>query len=269
MERIFDFRRFGRYLAYDLRNAKNNMGFTLLVYGVAPIFLFVIYEICSLIFSGYISPVGFTFRTVWLFALVLLCSIMAPSRLYGHVTDKRYGTEFLMIPASTFEKFLSLVIISAVVMPLCLAVLLLVSDSLLGLLFPNYYGSPLLSMETPSFFGIRNNTDMVYVNFILGFVVSWMVNMLVFTLGAIFFKKSKVAKTLLSYFAVSMVCGVLFSALIIRLSQSVPELFPSDLRFTDVQGLIDALNLFANIWYFFIVLVLLGLIFWRLKTLKH
>ena len=199
---------------------------------------------------------------------MLLCSIMAPSRLYGHVTDKRYGTEFLMLPASTFEKFLSLVIISAVVMPLCLAVLLLVSDSLLGLLFPNYYGSPLLSMETPSFFGI-SNTDMVYVNYIFGFVVSWMVNMLVFTLGAIFFKKSKVAKTLLSYFAVSMVCGVLFSAVIIRLSQSVPELFPPDLRFTDVQGLIDALNLFANIWYFFIVLVLLGLIFWRLKTLKH
>ena len=100
MERIFDFRRFGRYLAYDLRNAKNNMGFTLLVYGVAPIFLFIIYEICSLIFSGYISPVGFAFRTVWLFALVLLCSIMAPSRLYGHVTDKRYGTEFLMLPVS-------------------------------------------------------------------------------------------------------------------------------------------------------------------------
>lgn len=268
MNRIFDFGRFGRYLAYDLRNARNNMGFTLLVYGVALIFLFVFYEICSLVFSGSFSPVSFGFRTVWLLALVVLCSIMAPSRLYGRVTDKRFGTEFLLLPASTFEKFLSMVIISAIVLPVCLTVLLLFSDTLLGLLFPNYYGSPLLTMENASFFGY-NPSDTVYVNFPLGLIVCWLINMLVFTLGAIFFRKSKVAKTILSYFVVSMVIGVAFSAVIIRLAENGPEQVSSSLIFGDLQSAMNALNIFANLWYFLISVVLLGLIYWRLRTLKH
>ena len=60
MDRTFDIRRFGRYLAWDLRNARNNAGFSLLVYGVTPIFIFAFFQLCSLIFDGGVSTFGLT-----------------------------------------------------------------------------------------------------------------------------------------------------------------------------------------------------------------
>ncbi len=73
MDRTFDIRRFGRYLVYDLRNAWNNAGFTLLVYGLAPIFFFFFYEICCLVFSGYFGDFGLGWRIPFLFVLMLVC----------------------------------------------------------------------------------------------------------------------------------------------------------------------------------------------------
>ena len=154
MNIIFNFSRFGRYLVYDLRNAWNNAGFTLLVYGLAPIFFFFFYEICCLVFSGYFGDFGLGWRIPFLFVLMLVCFTLLPARLYGRVTDRRYGTEFLMLPASTFEKFLSMVIVTAVVMPLCLSLMLLVSDTLLGLIFGALYGEPLLFMDNSVLFGV-------------------------------------------------------------------------------------------------------------------
>ena len=135
MDRTFDIRRFGRYLAWDLRNARNNAGFSLLVYGVTPIFIFAFFQICSLVFNGGTSPFGLTPRLVCIFALIVLSAMMLPSRLYGRVTDRRYGTEFLMLPASTFEKFISMVIVTAVMGVNVLVVLTLgiVSAGIIGI----------------------------------------------------------------------------------------------------------------------------------------
>ena len=177
MNRIFNFSRFGRYLVYDLRNAWNNAGFTLLVYGLAPIFFFFFYEICCLVFSGYFGDFGLGWRIPFLFVLMLVCFTLLPARLYGRVTDRRYGTEFLMLPASTFEKFLSMVIVTAVVMPLCLSLMLLVSDTLLGLVFGALYGEPLLFMDKAEALFTKNIDIQTVVNFLN--VVSNVINFLI------------------------------------------------------------------------------------------
>lgn len=268
MNRIFNFSRFGRYLVYDLRNAWNNAGFTLLVYGLAPIFFFFFYEICCLVFSGYFGDFGLGLRIPFLFVLMLVCFTLLPARLYGRVTDRRYGTEFLMLPASTFEKFLSMVIVTAVVMPLCLSLMLLVSDTLLGLIFGALYGEPQLFNFV--LFGVDPLAvagDSLYVNFFAGFLVGWWIWILFFILGSVFFKKSKVAKTLLSYLLISMVLGVTFSAILLKSQTGTAEaLFTKDI---DIQTVVNFLNVVSNVINFLISAVLLGLIYWRLRALKH
>lgn len=270
MNRIFSFSRFGRYLAYDLRNAKNNAGFTLLVYGLAPIFFFFFYEICSLVFSGYFGNFGLGWRIPFLFVLMLVCFTLLPTRLYGRVTDKRYGTEFLMLPASTFEKFLSMVIVTAVAMPLGLMLMLLVSDTLLGLIFGAYYGEPLLFMDNAVLFGVDPLAvagDSLYANFFAGFLLGWWIWILFFILGGIFFKKSKVAKTLLCYLLISLLLGVTFSAILLKTQTGVAESLFSQAY--DIQSVVNTLNVITNVWAFLISAVLLGLIYWRLRALKH
>ena len=270
MNRIFNFSRFGCYLVYDLRNAWNNAGFTLLVYGLAPIFFFFFYEICCLVFSGSFADFGLGWRIPFLFVLMLVCFTLLPARLYGRVTDRRYGTEFLMLPASTFEKFISMVIVTAVVMPLCLSLMLLVSDTLLGLVFGALYGEPLLFMDNAVLFGVDPLAvagDSLYVNFFAGFLVGWWIWILFFILGSVFFKKSKVAKTLLSYLLISMVLGVTFSAILLKSQTGTAEaLFTKDI---DIQTVVNFLNVVSNVINFLISAVLLGLIYWRLRALKH
>ena len=270
MNRIFNFSRFGRYLAYDLRNAWNNAGFTLLVYGLALIFFFFFYEICCLVFSGSFADFGLGWRIPFLFVLMLVCFTLLPARLYGRVTDRRYGTEFLMLPASTFEKFLSMVIVTAVVMPLCLSLMLLVSDTLLGLVFGALYGEPLLFMDNAVLFGVDPLAvagDSLYVNFFAGFLVGWWIWILFFILGSVFFKKSKVAKTLLSYLLISMVLGVTFSAILLKSQTGTVEAFFT--KDIDIQTVVNSLNVVSNVINFLISAVLLGLIYWRLRALKH
>ena len=51
MNNIFDFKRFGNYFLYDLRNAKNNYAISLLLCGTMPILGFVFAQLLSLIFQ--------------------------------------------------------------------------------------------------------------------------------------------------------------------------------------------------------------------------
>lgn len=272
MDRIFNLNRFGRYLAWDIRNARNNSGFSLLVYGLAPVFIFAFYEICCLIFDGGFRNFAFAWRLGSIFALVVLFTMMNPSRLYGKITDRRYGTEFLLLPASTPEKFLSMTIVSAIVMPVCLSAALLVSDSLLALCFPGHYGEALICMDKSVFFGINplGDEDSVSMNIFLVFMSSWWTNIFVFTLGAIFFRKSKVAKTILTYFLVSLVLGTVFSAIVINAPGFGEEMFTSMFAEAgDMRGLLSRINVIANVWQGIVWTVLLALTYWRLRSLKH
>ena len=53
MNNIFNIKRFCNYFLYDLRNAKNNYGLSLLILGVMPVVLYIIVQLFSLIFTQY------------------------------------------------------------------------------------------------------------------------------------------------------------------------------------------------------------------------
>ena len=96
---IFDFRRFGKYFASDIRTCAANYGLSLLALTMlAPI-------ATELITAGFSLLLDLTWQGAWLglrvgvFAIAMLCLVVTmPAKCYGKLTDKQYGAFWLMLP---------------------------------------------------------------------------------------------------------------------------------------------------------------------------
>ena len=108
MNNTLDFGRFSKVFAYDLHKSVQNYGISFIVLASLPLLTPVLYGMLSLFFNFDWQVPGLITRGI-IFALAFVCLTLsfAPS-VYGKITDKRYGSEYLMIPASSFEKFLSM-----------------------------------------------------------------------------------------------------------------------------------------------------------------
>ena len=117
MNNTFNISRFSKYLLFDLKSAWHNSGITILILGCTPVFIFAFYELFSLIFAqrfGYLNMGAVIAGYVVSFIVAFLAF---PVRHYGGLTDKKEGSAWLMLPASGFEKFLSMLLISCVAVP--------------------------------------------------------------------------------------------------------------------------------------------------------
>ena len=264
MKKIFSFDRFFKYFKYDLVNAKSNFGLSILILGFLPLMMFIVCNLFSLIFGGsWIGSAASTGVSGMAFgAAFIISSIIIGVKLYGNLTDKKAGSNWLMIPASTFEKFLSMFLIVFVVAPVCLAALLLLSDLILRIV-PGY---------TPVTSWIKQVVSMIgaagfKVNYVAMIWLMWGQYALAFLLGAIVFKKAKVAKTILWMFILSTVLGIVMTKL--AGITNLPETFLKDASDVNIAGLQSRLNWFLNISWIGWIVLLCGGIFWRLKTIKH
>ena len=89
---------------------------------------------------------------------------------------------------------------------------------------------------------------------------------LVFFLGALCFKKSKVGKTILCLFAFSTVLSTLSMVFFGQYGPTYINVFDSDV---DPVQLLTGLNWFLNIYFIVVIGGLMGGIYYRLRTLKH
>ena len=118
MNNTFNFRRFFKIFTYDINKSIKNYGVTFIVLSMMPILSPLIYGVLSLCFSFEWNVPGLISRcAIFATGLTVLILSFAPS-VYGKITDKRYGSEYLMIPASPFEKFLSMTIVTGIVLSL-------------------------------------------------------------------------------------------------------------------------------------------------------
>ena len=266
MNNVFDFKRFGQYFLYDLRRARNNYGLSLLILGTMPIIIFVFYELIDLIFVQEGGSMDDAFKFMAIFIAVIVAVMGAGTKIYGSLTEKKAGSDFLMLPASSLEKWLSMGIIVCIVIPLILFGLQIASDALMSFFFPNLYGDRVYALQP-----LQEAKDTLIENGIhikLEAIVflNWCANILVFTLGAICFKKSKVAKTLLCIFA----CSFLLSTLTFVFSGSNFSFYINLAdRFDVPEKAIRALNWMMNISFTVIIGGLLGGLYYRIRTLKH
>ena len=267
MNNVFDFKRFGNYLVYDLRRAYNNYGLSLLIMGLIPAIIYFVFQFFSLIGSHSVNELPDEMKFTGVFIVCMIVIFGAGTRIWGSITEKRAGSAYLMLPASTLEKWLSMGLLVCFIVPAALLVLTFASDAIMGWFFPNTYGTRLFDtgFARGLFDGLMDAEEGISFNLPALLLLSWCENILVFTLGAVCFKKAKVAKTLLCIFG----AGMVFSFLMVVFF-GINGFHPEDLdTFSDPVKAARIFNWVVSLFYIVIIGGLLGGLYYRLRTLKH
>ena len=138
MNNTLDIKRFGKILKHDGLNFFPNMILALAILWAIPI---IIYLFTSLIPSDETSKEFDAFPRISTIDFIKkIAIIIAPVRLYKYCNDSHQGITYAMLPASTLEKFLSMVIYCVIVTPIIYIAGALTIDSLLALFHGPYNG---------------------------------------------------------------------------------------------------------------------------------
>lgn len=290
---IFNFRRFGKYFASDIRTCWSNYGLSLLTISLLlPVAAYALTTGFNLMVkSTWDGPdMGIRF---FVFAVAMICLIVTmPVKCYGRITEKQYGSFWLTLPASRLEKFISMFLLTCIIVPLSGAVLFLGADAIICAI-DHTCGNNLIAgglelirkmgdLQSLTMNFIDENVtieDAAVVQEILKQINSpWLyideifAMTLPFLLGAVFFKNGKTVKTFLAMFAFSTAISILATPLmsnwlmgvannvnddpmaVLQLAQN--GLFRNLVLIDIISDTVTNLALMAGIWF-------------RIKTLKH
>lgn len=276
MNKVFDIKRFWLFLKREIIRAYNDTGLTTLILGLTPAILFGIVQAFSLLISGTTVRFGLCGIISYFAALAIGC-IVLPIKIYGPLTDKRFGSEWLMIPASRLEKFSAMMILTCVIVPLALTAITFAVDGIFSLIFNDTYGQVIAAnfnfQDLSDYVDQRVSSDFtIDLGFNVGMsiagatILNWIQYVVFFLLGAIIFDKSKFGKTVL--------CIIALSVIVSFLSMITIQVF-------DLEGILDTINLddpekvtriimtISYSLYAIVILVPTYFIWRRVKTLKH
>ena len=271
MNNTFDFNRFSKVLVNDLRKAWQNYGPSFLILVLMPVIYLLMYGILPMIFGA-----GWQIAEKYSrLGVMVLCGavfiITFPQSVYGKITEKRYGSDYLMLPASTLEKYVAMILNCGLIAPLAFLVGYLSVDALvagLGIVS----GGSLFSLINSSV--VMHNDTFISVDIWQLSIIYLSVYLLVFLLGAIYFKKHKVVMTILSLFALSVVFSAIASPIMMHAVNNGKFLgITPDGFVTWMENHANHIGFYINfvIDFFLMVdyLIVGGLIYLRMKTLKH
>ena len=129
---IFNFRRFGKYFVSDIRTCSANFGLSLLVTCLsATLIVYALSIFGKLIISHIWEGPGLTIRLAAFLVMFVVIIINGPSKCYGRISEKKYGSFWLTLPASKLEKFLSMILLSAIIIPIAASALFLGIDAII------------------------------------------------------------------------------------------------------------------------------------------
>ena len=219
---IFNLNRFWRYLKSDFDTFISKYGITLLVISTMPITCEVFTGVFTLINVGQWHGMDVYSRLAFFFLFGAIMLINAPAKLYGHLTDRKDGSSFLLLPVSRLEKYISMILLTCVALPVIYILIYLGLDvmvcmfdtscnvSLFSFIYSlDEYESALAGMQFESLSRILNNFGS-YGNPYL-FLDDIFQLPLIFLLGALIFKTSKTGKTLGSVILISMALKLAFA----------------------------------------------------------
>ena len=290
---IFNFRRFGKYFATDFRTCWANYGLSLLTISLlSPLVLYVIIVTINQIMHNTWDGPDIGLR-VFAFAVAMICMVVTmPVKCYGKISEKQYGSFWLTLPASRLEKFISMILMTCIIVPVSGALLYLGLDALICA-FDHTCGQNLFAGGTELLQRMgeakdvtlnlidesitiedatlaqeivrQMNNPWMYIDEIFCFTLP-------FLLGAVFFRNGKTVKTFIALFAISTVTGMICSPI---MTNWVMEMF-NNLN-EDPDAILQMFNnkLFKNLVLIDTVtdtvtnLALMAGIWFRIKTLKH
>ena len=213
---VFSLNRFWRYLKSDFDAFISKYGITLLVVSTMPITCDVFTGVFSLMNMGRWQGLEIASRLAFFVTFGMILLISAPAKLYGHLTDRKEGSAFLLLPVSRLEKYISMILITCIVLPFIFILIYLGLDVMVCMIdsttdvsvFSFIYSledfkATLAGVPVENLSRLLNNfgslaNPYLYIDDIIQ--VS-----LIFLLGAIIFKTSKTGKTMGSVILISLV----------------------------------------------------------------
>ena len=230
MNETFDIKRLGRLIKYEVINYIPNFFKSLLIFAsvIAAVWIFsltVDFNVCPHSRAGLVN------------ALFVLAIVLSPFIVYKEMNDRKKGYIYAMIPASTLEKLLSMIVLCVVIVPLLAYAVLTATDLLLWLLSKAGIG-PFLHME---FYNPFTAVKLVDDEYLLPHIypvfdsIIYFVNLIAYTIMFnTIFRKNKVLKTILFNMAMSF-AFVILTAVIVNIT--TPE-FWEDM----FEGLVEWLD---------------------------
>lgn len=269
MNEIFDINRFGKYFQYEIRNGINNYGLSLLITSVMPLIMYIFYGLFNLILSGsWVGETGLVAcRSSAAVVAVVTLVLTTPVKLFGSYTEKRAGSNFLMLPASATEKFVSMMLLILVVVPFVFCTIFIGCDALINLITLGSYSLPALDFNR-----IADVADFDFgLNIGALSYAEWIEYALIFTLGALYFKTGKVGKTFLVVILVGVVLSLLCSmALTLFDFENLANIIQNKLGSgIDGQKVYDAIRMAGICINAAVDIALAAWVFIRIKTMKH
>ena len=270
MNITFDFRRFGKYYVSDFRGVFNDNWLTVLLTALGGVMAYLFCGTVQLITDGAWGSYGLAGRFITFLVLFAILYIIMPAKEYGYLTEKRRGSFYLLLPASPFEKTISMILNVAILTPLAFLAIALAADALLCLVDPGC-GTTLASAIFTGSEVIDDFIDMsVYGTGLLrsgdlfwSGVMTVITTSLTFLIGALYFRKNKVGKTILVLIGLTLVF-TLFTCLAVSVDSDWLTDFAEEPDLT--------LSRIRTAGYVINIVIILALCAWtylRVKTLKH
>lgn len=290
---IFNFRRFGKYFATDIRTCWANYGLSLLTISlIVPTVLYIVLTAFNLLLtSGWEGPdMGIR---VFAFCVAMFCIIVTmPVKCYGKITEKQYGSFWLTLPASRLEKFISMFLMTCIIVPVTGIAIYLGMDALICALdhtcgnnltagavelirkmgdmkelTMNMLDESITIEDAALAQEIVNqiNSPLLYVDEIFGITLP-------FLLGAVYFKSGKTVKTILVMFAVSTAFSIAVTPIMESWASEVMTGMNDGttvIRKLFDNGLFKNLVLIDTISDTIFNVAMMAAIWFRIKTLKH
>ena len=273
---IFDFKRFGKYLLADFKSCISKYGTNMIILSFCGIAVWLVAKLFILLFTK--SWTGgdvlmTVLRTLLWFTVLFVTMLTVPSKCYGHLTDRSAGSKFLMLPASTLEKTASM-IINCIVIFACVLLMFCCTDAIICFIDPNC-GKNLFQRQGLVYLLTEGMKELELEGFSpkglnFAFVAEFIEELLIFLLGALIFKKNKVAKTLGVLLLISLAFSMMMTPLII-------STINADLNDAEVLTRIkdradwfyNNTNTIKNVWTSIVNLGLMVAVYFRVKTIKH
>lgn len=223
MNNTFDIKRLGLLLQKDLGEYyfrfKSKIATIFIVYAGIMLYTWV----SGLIFGESVMDMGTRLFIITL--LTIVATISAPSVLYGHINHKLRGIDYAMLPASSLEKFFTMILMTTIFTPILCTFSLLTIDTILSFLPLNsevVANIFTFDLSTLSLFRDMNN---LMPSTSVGFWVNDSISELIilssiFLLGNIIFKRSKISRTILTI--------ILWMILIIVAISVIKAIYTSD-----------------------------------------
>lgn len=224
---VFNMNRLGRYLVTDVKNAIARYGISLLVIATVSLTGYLLVGFFTMIVGAGWQSMPVAGRLFMMVLSFIVLTISAPAKIYGFITDKKEGSSFLMVPASSLEKTISMILVCCVILPFAFFAVYLSLDQIVCL-FDAKCGDSLIvainngqNILTDAFVRISRESNNIVPDY-SSLATPWMYfddvaqGFLIFLLGALIFKSSKPAKTVGSLILISIALSMITTPIVMH-----------------------------------------------------